>query len=640
MQTPGIGNDALVFPCFSLHVRLPFMTHYEITPGALVLYKQRAAQVRSCSKKIDILLEDGKTVSVRDKDVQLLHPGPVKSLKQVVSASEVLEGELEEACGMLSGGQTDVAEFSELAYESWTPESALAVARLLEEGFYLTGGLWEITVRPESELEAIREQQKRKEAEQARWEEFIQRVKTRKLLPEDKERFFDVENLAFGHSSSSRLLKSLGIKEEPEHAHALLLKLGIWDVYTDPFPRRFGIPIDISVQKEEVIRIPDNETRTDLTGLRSYAIDDEGSRDPDDAVSIDGDTIWVHIADAAAVVTPGSRNDERAREQGVTHYLPQKTLTMLDQSLTDALALGLQEVSPALSVRIDLDEQANIVNTEICTSWIRATRLSYAWVHEHIDENPFNRMAELLRAYEQRRKRAGSVDINLPEVKVLYEEGKGVSVKQLVSYDSKNLVQNAMILAGEAVSKFAYTHDIPFPYAVQMPPEGEIITDPEDVAGMFASVRKMRPSEIRMSPDVHAGLGLDSYSRVTSPLRRYIDLLSHQQLRAYLAQQPVLDESELSMRAQQAFELSRSAGQAERASTHHWKLVYLYEHPKWKGEAVVLAVRKQAVQFILPELAFEAFVPGLSGFEPGDRAVLECEHVDIPFGTSSWTIVA
>jgi hypothetical protein len=39
-------------------------------------------------------------------------------------------------------------------------------------------------------------------------------------------------------------------------------------------------------------------------------------------------------------------------------------------------------------------------------------------------------------------------------------------------------------------------------------------------------------------------------------------------------------------------------------------------------------------------LAFEAFVPGLSGFEPGDRAVLECEHVDIPFGTSSWTIVA
>jgi exoribonuclease-2 len=615
------------------------MTHDEITQGALVFYKQRAAQVTNCSKKIDILLENGKTVSVREKDVQLLHPGPVKSLKQVVSASEVLEGELEEACSMLSGEQTDVAEFSELAYESWKPESALAVARLLEEGFYLTGSLWAITVRPESELQAIREEQMRKEAEQAQWEEFLSRVRSRNLQPEDKERFFDVENLAYGHSSSSRLLKSLGIKEEPEHAHELLLKLGIWDIYTDPNPRRYGIPIDISVQDKDEFHIPDDQTRRDLTSLESFAIDDEGSRDPDDAVSIDGNTIWVHIADAAAVVRPGSREDEQARERGVTHYLPQGTVTMLDQRLTDALALGLQEVSPALSVRIDLDEQANIVNTEICTSWIRATRLSYAWVHDHMDEKPFSRMAELLGLYEQRRKDSGSVDINLPEVKVLYEKGKGVTIQQLTAFESKHLVQNAMILAGEAVSTFANTHDIPFPYAVQMPPEGEIITDPDDLAGMFASVRKMRPSEIRMSPDVHAGLGLDSYSRVTSPLRRYIDLLSHQQLRAYLEGGPLLDEQELSMRAQQAFELSRTAAQAERASAFHWKLVYLYEHPNWKGEAVVLAVRKQGVQFVIPELAFETFVSGLSGFEPGQRVMLSCEHVDIPFGNSSWTTV-
>ncbi|MCP4651637.1 MAG: RNB domain-containing ribonuclease, partial [PVC group bacterium] len=56
----------------------------------------------------------------------------------------------------------------------------------------------------------------------------------------------------------------------------------------------------------------------------------------------------------------------------------------------------------------------------------------------------------------------------------------------------------------------------------------------EDLAGMFACRRKLKPAVLQTIPEKHSGLGLEHYTRVTSPLRRYLDLLVHQQLRAYL----------------------------------------------------------------------------------------------------------
>jgi exoribonuclease-2 len=611
----------------------------DIGIGALVLYKQDPAKVTGSGRKIDISLLSGKNLSVRPKDVLLLHPGPISSLEAVISSSSRLSGEVEPACEMLAGEVTDIAEFAELAYQEWTPQSAWAVEQMIQEGYFLTGSPWKIEIRGIDEREAIAAQRRQKEREAADWEAFLERVRAKALADDDRRRFFDVENLAFGQSTSSRLLKALGIKEEPEHAHAFLLRMGIWDQYVDPMPRRFSISPEVPTQTEEAPEIPDEPERIDLTGLRSFAIDDEGSRDPDDAVSIDGNTIWVHVADAAAVIAPGSESDERARERGTTHYLPEGAITMLDQAVTDTLALGLQDVSPALSIRIVLDDQAHITDTEICTSWIRAERLSYREVHDRLDEQPFRDMAVLLEQYEMRRRLAGSIDLNLPEVKVSVDRETGVSIRQLPDYDSKKLVSNAMVLAGEAASRFATERSIPFPYTVQMPPDSLDEFEPDDLAAMFAFVRKMRPSEVRMSPDVHAGLGLDSYTRVTSPLRRYVDLLAHQQLRLYLSGQPLIDQEQLFVRAQSAFEQAKNAQQAERAASLFWKLVYLLDHPDWKGEAVILSIRKQGAQAVIPELALEILLPGVKDVEINQRLTVSPESVDIAFQQAQWRVL-
>jgi hypothetical protein len=86
--------------------------------------------------------------------------------------------------------------------------------------------------------------------------------------------------------------------------------------------------------------LPDEE-RLDLTGLPAYAIDDEGNLDPDDALSLDGDRLWVHIADVAALVRPGSPADLEARARGATLYLPETTVPMLPAAAVPRMGLGL-----------------------------------------------------------------------------------------------------------------------------------------------------------------------------------------------------------------------------------------------------------------------------------------------------------
>ena len=105
----------------------------------------------------------------------------------------------------------------------------------------------------------------------------------------------------------------------------------------------------------------------------------------------------------------------------------------------------------------------------------------------------------------------------------------------------------------------------------------------------------------------HQGLGLSFYSQVTSPLRRYQDLLAHHQIRAYLAAgiQGALSADEVSRRCILAGQASAATRQAERDSRLHWITCYLASRPDWRGEARVLDLRERDAWIILPSLGFE-----------------------------------
>ena len=572
----------------------------ELVPrrDSLVLYKTRAARVRRMGKKLEIGLGGGETASVRPKDIVVLHPGPIDDLGQLQSP----KGEVETAWELLAGGETDLAELAELAYGDYTPASAWAAWQLVVDGLLFQGTPGALVARSPEEVAREQAVREARAAEERAWNGFLARLRSRSVGPEDARYLREVEEIALKQRVKSRVLRELGRPENPETAHALLLEVGYWDHTKNPYPQRLGLsstPVEL-----ELPSLAD-EDRVSLVHLPAFAIDDEGNQEPDDALSLDGERLWVHVADVAALVEPGSDVDLEARARGASLYLPEGTVPMLPGQAIEMLGLGLDHISPALSIGLDLDSKGEIGSVEVIRSWVQVTRLSYREADGRLDEEPLKALYSLSQRNVARRSRQGAIALDLPEVKIAVE-GDDISIHPLPPLKSRDLVTEAMLLAGEAVALFAAQRDIPIPYVAQDPPYSE--ERPDDLAGMYALRRTFRPSQPSTAPGPHAGLGLETYVQATSPLRRYLDLVVHQQLRAYLRGEPLLDAQEILERVGATAAVAGSVRQAERLARRHWTLVYLLQRPGWVGEGILVEKRGKRATVLVPDLDLDAQV--------------------------------
>lgn len=569
----------------------------KLRENSLVLYKNRPARVKHLGQKIEIELEDGETSSVRPKDVTCLHPGPVKRLDELQPQT----GEVETAWEILAGSTTTLAELAELIYGVFDPTTAWAAWQLVDDGLYFRGTPEAVIARIPEEVAQERAAREARVARQRSWESFLERVRAGQVLPQDASYLRGVKALALGQRTKSRVLRELGRAERPENAHALLLELGYWDSTVDPYPQRLGL----STTAPEV-PLPDfpEEARLDLTHLLAFAIDDEDIQDPDDALSLEGNRLWVHVADVAALVRPDSEVDREARARGATLYLPEGAVPMLPPKAIQLLGLGLAEVSPALSFGLDLNSAGEVENVEIAPSWVRVTRLTYGEADARLEEEPLQSLYRLARVYEARRQENGAVFIDLPEIKIRVKDGE-VVIHPLSPFRSRSLVTEAMLTAGEAAARFALEREISFPFSSQDPPAPQAPERPRDLAGMYALRLSMKRSQIKNIPAFHAGLGLPAYTQATSPLRRYLDLVVHQQLRAFLRGEDLLGEQEVLGRIGAAEAVTGDVRRAERLARQHWTLVYLQQHPEWRGQGVLVEKFGLRGTVLIPELDLE-----------------------------------
>ena len=637
------------------------MTEAKVRPGSLVLYKGRPAVVRAVGDKLEIeAAENAETwthagvekVKVRPKDIDLLHPGPVESFAELAAP----EGEVLLAWELLSemsasGQSHSLGALAELAYGDYTPASAWAAWLLVADGLYFQGSSEAIQAR--SHAEVLDEQAARaaRVAEAAAWQQFLEKARGQ-AAPEawsDAEKGYlrDLEELVLGRRGDSPLLRALGRAEQPENAHALLLELGYWNAGDDPYPARFGLPVH-----PPQIDLPDlpDEERLDLTHLTALAIDDAGNQDPDDAISLENGRIWVHVADVAALAPPDSPVDQEARGRGASLYLPEGTVPMLPPETVQRLGLGLHEISPALSFGIELSDRGEIRAVEVHTSWVRVERISYAEAETRLSTAPLRELHTLTNRYCDRRWRNGAVFIDLPEVKMQVVDGM-VEITPIERLQSRDLVREAMLMAGEAASRFALEHDIPFLFAVQEPVDPAEL--PEDLwpanlpgaepapaeappqlqdslATMFALRRYLRRSQVSGRPGPHGGVGLPYYARATSPLRRYLDLVAHQQLRAFLGGRPLLSESEIYERVGASEAVSGSVNRAESKARLHWTLVYLMQRPDWRGEAVLVERQNSRGKILIPSLALEARIHLRRDLALDSRFQVAAHSIDLP----------
>lgn len=616
---------------------------------SLVLYKNQPALLQEVSTdKYTILYctalpsPGGKpsqfaTQKVREKDIELLFEttsGEKTLLVQLLQVSEdakAMQERIEPIYELLSEDEdsfttpvsfADLQDYADVktAQDSWVLYKALKNTLFFTEQAPLSFMLQtkEVIARQE-------EKNKAKEAEQEIRSAFIRRLKAKKLdLPADVQLMQDVEALALGQSDKSKTMKEAGFTETPEKAHKLLLDTGVWTVTKNPYPTRWGLSTQSATQR---LAPPPEEERITLE-QEAYAIDNQWSTDPDDAIAFDGQYVWVHIADPASSVYPDSPIDIAARHRGATLYIPEGAVRMLAEDSLEDYALGLTPLSRALSFCIELDENGAVLSCKVLKTLVKVKRYTYEEADIQKDSPQLAPLYAIARRNEQRRLKAGAVSITLPEVHISVTDGI-VNISPALSWESNNVVREFMLLAGEAVAKFAFKNGIPFPFVSQEKPD--LPTNILDgYAGQYQLRRCMRSRSLGVTPMQHAGLGLGMYTQVTSPLRRYSDLVAHQQLRAFIDGRPLLNKDTMLERIAAGDAAAGASVKAERKSNLHWTLVYLTQNPQWEGDAVVVELKGKQALCLIPSLAQETLLTPSRTVALNDTIKVRAGNIDIP----------
>ena len=578
---------------------------------------------------------------VRDKDIAVLCNQEATSLEKLISYEDnLITDQIKETHELLISDETTASEpilFSDLAEllrSSYKSDETWFLFKTLLSSFEfsfdensLKNGILQFIPRSTEEIESLQKKNFEKEHEAEIRNEFLNRLKQKKLnLPDDAKYMVEVEAFALGKTEKSKTLESVGISQTVEKAHKLLIETGIWDITRNPYPSRFGLSINSAT---EGLGTPPEEERVKIPTI-AYAIDNEWSTDPDDAISWDGTYLWVHIADPASYVTPDSNIDKVARNRGTTLYIPEGASRMLAETALEDYALGLKEESNALSFRIKLTEENTIEECSVLKTKVNVKRMTYQKADELKDTPELKPFFEIARKNIARRKKSGSVQIDMPEIHISVDsDTKKVDIHPLIRYESDSMICEMMLLAGEGAAYFAFKNRIPFPFVSQDAPD--IPNNLEDgLAGQFRLLKCMHKRSVGITPAMHSGLGLAMYSQVTSPLRRYGDLVAHEQIRSFLDGRQLLDKDEMLERISQGDAASIAAKKASRLSELHWKLIYLLQNPQWTGSAVCIEKKGTDAVFMIPSLAMQTLIKGVADIELNQEITVRSANIDIP----------
>lgn len=392
-------------------------------------------------------------------------------------------------------------------------------------------------------------------------------------------------------------------------AFGLMVKLGLWDKHENLHLLRHQIATEAAPEIISAAGILAEKGwgpepwREDLSAALTLTIDDESTRDIDDALSVEelGDgrvRIGVHIADPSARIPADSAVDADARSRGTSIYLPTGVFPMFPALLSHhELGLIQDELRPAMSALFEFGADGRLLDTKLAASIVRVDRRqTYQAADEFLSRaqasgedaaiiRALKTLDRLSRALRERREEHGAVSINLPDldlqVDFVDEEPQILCTVIDAQSAARNMVSEWMIANNQAVGDFSREHSLPSIFRGQPAPDEELFTSdilsvPEGVAREFALIRKMKPGDISSEPRSHFGLGLSTYVQASSPIRRYSDLACQRQVKALLAgKRPVYDENTI-LEVLGAVESSaRQAKITERETERYWTLEYL-----------------------------------------------------------------
>jgi len=326
--------------------------------------------------------------------------------------------------------------------------------------------------------------------------------------------------------------------------------------------------------------------RQDLTDLEFVSIDSARTQDIDDALyaesSSDGWQLYVAVADPSSYVAPGGDLDREIAERATSVYFHGDAFAMMPEKLAQhTCALVEGENRPALVCRISVSDSGEIGDFEFIEARIRSrAKLSYMAVDRYLAGNydelmshatPLEGLYQVYRALRQHRETRELVMEDRPEYRwVLNDQKKIERIEQGEKLLSQRLVEECMVAANRCAARFMQQAGLCGPFIThrgfradrkdetrrfikRFLPEfverdlGELLTYRDAIVAMIArddlplrsmANRLLARAELRTEPDLHMGMGLPCYSNFTSPLRKYVDFLTHRQIKAALRQAP------------------------------------------------------------------------------------------------------
>ena len=518
-----------------------------------------------------------------------------------------------------------------LGVHSHAGEDALAWALFEDSIYFRAGAAGEIEVQPaervEARLEALASERRAREEHEAMVAWLLDLDGPRPPGHERMTAALEALILDDDESKPCRLARRAirtaypaDSEADPSIAFRVLCRVGVFGEHENLALRRARLarsfPGDVEVAAQAATVEP-STIRRDRTGRRAWAIDDPGTTEVDDALAVEpqedgGWCVHVFVADAAAWIRAGDPLDVEARRRVATVYVPDGKLPMLPESLGQGAASLLPgEDRPAIDFVVTLSPEGRVVGFEIEEASIRvAGQLTYAAVdavlggapHPAADDlHHLHRAASSLRAA---RRESGALILDRHEAAVVAEPAGAVQVVPYHTGDpSRWLVSEWMIAVCGLTARWCSERGVPALYRTQAAPDPRPVVPADRFltpAELQRVLRGMRRAELKLTPEPHAGLGLDCYTQVTSPLRRYADLLMHRQIRAVLRMgQAAFGPGEFGSLLPHLEQAQALHGQVERESRRYWLLQWLTEK---KGTVVEVEVLREVGQRWLVQL--------------------------------------
>lgn len=434
----------------------------------------------------------------------------------------------------------------------------------------------------------------------------------------------------------------------PEAPFQILTRLGVWDEDENLLALRLGLSPDFRPDVlEEAAHVASmaarlgsikDQQRMDLTHVHAVTIDSESTHDFDDALSCEVQNglvvLGIHIADPAGVIVPDSLLDREARDRGTSIYCPEGKIPMLPALLSEgALSLVAGELRPAMTVLVSLTLEGEILDYQITPSLIRvAERLTYDDADARIGTDPqLTQQFEIATYLRAIRLASGAISLPIPQIEVFVNREKQISLRLTDrEASSQILVSELMILANSLIGLFCAQQHIPIVFRGQAAPRETLPTSMTyDPVLHYRQQRAMYPAKIGLEPTRHSSLGVEVYTTFTSPLRRYVDLISHRQIHAYLQRgEPLYTEEQLrAVLAEVEPSLSR-AGMVEQDRRRYWLLKYLAGRQGAVLSGVVLDRFPRHYLVLLPDVMQEVDLPiGGKELAAGDRVQVRLDAV-------------